>query len=115
MRSPSEAELGQEVLLRLGEALAEEEGSPIYRDPEQPAAAEAARMPEGLMAFARQAVARWDRRLLAAQFCTVVEATALNPSGRPAPAERGACPETPPTARFQRRPRPAAGQPTTAP
>ena len=63
----------------------------------------------------RQAVARWDRRLLAAQFCTVVEATALNPSGRPAPAERGACPETPPTARFQRRPRPAAGQPTTAP
>jgi glycosyltransferase involved in cell wall biosynthesis len=33
-----------------------------------------------------QAVTRWDRRLLAAQFCAVVEAAASRPSSRPAPA-----------------------------
>lgn len=40
----------------------------------------------------RQAVTRWDRRLLAEQFCAVVEAAASRPSSRPSPAGGGADP-----------------------
>lgn len=37
----------------------------------------------------RQAVTRWDRRLLAAQFCTVVEQAARSPAPRGAPGRLG--------------------------
>ncbi|HCL85403.1 MAG TPA: cupin [Comamonadaceae bacterium] len=57
-RSPSRAGLAHEVLLRMADAAADEEGGPIYRDPQQPAVATPGAIPQELQAFARQAVER---------------------------------------------------------
>ena len=57
-RSPDRAGLAHEVLVRLADAAAQEEGSAIYRDPSQPATETPGAIPEGLQAFARQAVER---------------------------------------------------------
>ncbi|WP_313081402.1 JmjC domain-containing protein [Pulveribacter sp.] len=57
-RSPSRAGLAHEVLLRMADAAADEEGGPIYRDPQQPAVATPGAIPQELQVFARQAVQR---------------------------------------------------------
>ena len=55
-RSPDRASLAHEVLLRMADAAADEEGSPLYRDPKQPAVTTPGAIPDELQAFARQAV-----------------------------------------------------------
>lgn len=57
-RSPGRAGLAHEVLLRMADAAADEEGGPIYRDPQQPAVATPGAIPQELQTFARQAVER---------------------------------------------------------
>ncbi|AVP58517.1 cupin domain-containing protein [Pulveribacter suum] len=57
-RSPERAGLAHEVLLRMADAAADEEGGPLYRDPQQPAVATPGAIPAELQAFARQAVER---------------------------------------------------------
>ena len=57
-RSPNRAGLAHEVLLRMADAAAEEEDSPIYRDPQQPAVDGPGAIPAQLQAFAREAVQR---------------------------------------------------------
>ncbi len=57
-RSPDQAGLAHEVLLRLADAAADEEGSALYRDPGQLAVATPGAVPAGLQAFARDAVLR---------------------------------------------------------
>jgi len=54
-RSPNGAQLAHEVLQRMAEAAADEEGA-IYRDPRQPAVANPGAIPAELQDFARQAV-----------------------------------------------------------
>ena len=56
-RSPNGAQLAHEVLQRMAEAAADEEGA-IYRDPQQPAVAGPGAIPAGLQEFARKAVQR---------------------------------------------------------
>jgi 50S ribosomal protein L16 3-hydroxylase len=56
-RSPNGAQLAHEVLQRMAEAAADEEGA-IYRDPHQPAVAGPGAIPAGLQDFARTAVRR---------------------------------------------------------
>ncbi|RKJ99863.1 JmjC domain-containing protein [Alicycliphilus denitrificans] len=56
-RSPNGAQLAHEVLQRMAEAAADEEGA-IYRDPQQPAVAGPGGIPAGLQEFARKAVQR---------------------------------------------------------
>lgn len=65
-RSPARGELARELLLRLSEDAPEEAGDAIYRDPGQPATAHPGAIPQGLLAFARQAMAAAlrDPRLL---------------------------------------------------
>ena len=56
-RSPNGAQLAHEVLQRMAEAAADEEGA-IYRDPRQPAVAGPGAIPAELQDFARKAVER---------------------------------------------------------
>jgi 50S ribosomal protein L16 3-hydroxylase len=55
-RSPSWADLAREILPRLADAAADEDDSPIYRDPRQGAVTTSGEIPAALQAFARQAV-----------------------------------------------------------
>jgi 50S ribosomal protein L16 3-hydroxylase len=55
-RAPARSELASELLQRLADEL--EPGSPLYRDPRQPAVAEPAAVPADLVAFAAAAVQR---------------------------------------------------------
>lgn len=57
-RSPQRAQLAHEVLLRMAEALADEDETPIYRDPRQEAAAHPGAIPQALQEFAADAVRR---------------------------------------------------------
>ncbi len=57
-RAPDRAGLAHEVLLRLADAVADEEGTPRYRDPSQAAATSPGSIPPALQAFAQQAVRR---------------------------------------------------------
>ncbi len=60
-RAPSQAELASALLQRLADAVLDEaEGQParMYRDPAQPATDAPGRVPEDLLAFARQALTR---------------------------------------------------------
>jgi 50S ribosomal protein L16 3-hydroxylase len=55
-RAPARGELASELLQRLADE--REDGSPLYRDPRQPAVAEPAAVPQDLIAFATRAVQR---------------------------------------------------------
>ena len=55
-RSPAAGELAQEILQRMAEQACDEVGDALYRDPAQAAQAQCAKIPEGLVAFARQAL-----------------------------------------------------------
>ncbi len=57
-RSPDRASLAHEVLLRVADAVADEEGAPIYRDPRQCAVDAPGAIPAQLQSFAQDAVAR---------------------------------------------------------
>lgn len=57
-RSPNRADLAHEVLLRMADAAVDEEDSPIYRDPRQPAVSASGAIPQELQTFARDAVRR---------------------------------------------------------
>ncbi len=57
-RAPSRAELTQELMVRLAENAADEDGTPIYTDAGQPAIALPAAIPAGLQDFARAALSR---------------------------------------------------------
>lgn len=57
-RAPAQAELARELLQRLADAAQETLGSAIYRDPAQAAVAEPAQLPQGLVEFARDALAQ---------------------------------------------------------
>ena len=57
-RSPQRAQLAHEVLMRLAEDAADEDDTPIYRDPQQGAVAAPAALPQALADFARDAVRR---------------------------------------------------------
>ena len=72
-RSPNRAGLAHEVLLRLADAAADDEASPLYRDPRQQAVAGPGAIPADLQAFARDAVQRALARPLALE-CALGEA-----------------------------------------
>lgn len=57
-RSPSAGELGREVLQRLLDDVSADDQPALYRDPRQPAVAEAGRIPADLQRFAMDAVHR---------------------------------------------------------
>jgi len=57
-RSANRAELAQDVLVRIAEEAGDEEDSPIYRDPKQPAVTNPGAIPAQLQEFARDAVQR---------------------------------------------------------
>lgn len=57
-RSPRRAQLAHEVLARVAEVAADDEDSPLYRDPDQVAVARTGAIPAALQAFARTAVER---------------------------------------------------------
>ena len=58
-RAPARSELAQELLVRLAEDAAEDDGSPVlYRDVRQEAVAQPAAIPEGLLGFAREALSK---------------------------------------------------------
>ena len=57
-RSANRAELAREVLMRVADEAGDEEDSPIYRDPKQPAVDRPGDIPAQLQAFARDAVQR---------------------------------------------------------
>jgi len=57
-RSANRAELAQDVLVRIAEEAGDEEDSPIYRDPKQPAVTNPGAIPVQLQEFARDAVQR---------------------------------------------------------
>jgi len=57
-RSANRAELAQDVLVRIAEEAGDEEDSPIYRDPKQPAVTNPGAIPAQLQEFARDAVHR---------------------------------------------------------
>ncbi|MFM6992102.1 MAG: JmjC domain-containing protein [Rhodoferax sp.] len=54
-RSPAAGELAQEILQRLAEQACDEAGDTLYRDPDQSAQEDCARIPAGLARFAREA------------------------------------------------------------
>jgi 50S ribosomal protein L16 3-hydroxylase len=56
-RSPSRGELAAELLQRLADDAQEQAGAGLYRDPRQPAVAGCGAIPEGLVEFARGALA----------------------------------------------------------
>ena len=60
-RSPQAGELARELLQGLAEEAAELVGDAVYRDPQQPAVAQAARIPAELQDFAQQALAQAQR------------------------------------------------------
>lgn len=57
-RSPSQGELAQEILQRIAEQAADEAGNILYRDGDQKAVADSARVPPGMLEFSRNAVER---------------------------------------------------------
>lgn len=57
-RSPSRADVAQNVLVRLADEAADDEDTPIYRDPRQEAVAQPGAIPAALQEFARDAVRR---------------------------------------------------------
>ncbi len=57
-RAPAADTLARELLLRLADAAAEEQGARLYADPRQPATATPAALPDDLLAFARHALQR---------------------------------------------------------
>jgi 50S ribosomal protein L16 3-hydroxylase len=57
-RSPSQGELAQEILQRIAEQAADEAGSVLYRDGDQQAVEDSARVPPGMLEFSRKAVER---------------------------------------------------------
>ncbi len=57
-RSPSRADVAQNVLLRLADEAGDEEDTPIYRDPRQEAVAQPGAIPAALQDFVRDAVQR---------------------------------------------------------
>ncbi|MFZ3220961.1 MAG: cupin domain-containing protein, partial [Rhodoferax sp.] len=64
-RSPSRGELAGELLQRLADDAMEQAGAGLYRDPRQPAVAGCGAIPEGLVEFARGALADALRDTLA--------------------------------------------------
>ena len=66
-RSPAAGELAQEILQRMAEQACDEVGDALYRDPAQAAQAQCAKIPEGLVTFARQALDKSLRDPLALQ------------------------------------------------
>lgn len=66
-RSPQSGELAREILLGLADEASECAGDGVYRDPKQPAVAQPAAVPQALLDFAREALARaqQDPHLLA--------------------------------------------------
>ena len=60
-RSPQAGELARELLQGLADEAAELAGDAVYRDPQQPAVAQAAQIPAELQDFARQALAQVQR------------------------------------------------------
>jgi len=56
-RSPVKGEMARELLQCLAEQAEEDVGNSIYRDPKQPAVSAAAEIPQGLLAFAQDALA----------------------------------------------------------
>lgn len=64
-RSPSRGELAGELLQRLAEDAADAVGDALYRDPKQPASAHSGAIPDEMLEFARDAVARALRDPLA--------------------------------------------------
>jgi 50S ribosomal protein L16 3-hydroxylase len=66
-RSPQSGELAREILLGLADEASERAGDGVYRDPRQPAVAQPAAVPQALLDFAREALARaqQDPHLLA--------------------------------------------------
>ncbi len=57
-RQPARGELAREMLSRIAEEVAEELGDAPYRDPRQPAVAHPGQVPQAMLDFARDAVAR---------------------------------------------------------
>jgi 50S ribosomal protein L16 3-hydroxylase len=57
-RSPSKGELAQEILQRIAEQSAEEVGSALYRDRDQEAVVDCARVPPRMLDFSRHSVER---------------------------------------------------------
>lgn len=57
-RSANRAELAQDVLVRMADEAGDEDDSPIYRDPKQPAVSNPGAIPAQLQEFARDAVQR---------------------------------------------------------
>lgn len=57
-RSPARAELAQELLMRFADDAADDDRPQMYRDPAQEAVAQPGAIPEGLQAFAREALTR---------------------------------------------------------
>ncbi len=64
-RSPAAGELAQEILQRMAEQACDEAGDTLYRDPAQAAQTQCAKIPEGLVAFAREALEKSLRDPLA--------------------------------------------------
>lgn len=64
-RSPSRGELAGELLQRLAEDAGDVVGEALYRDPKQPASAHSGAIPDEMLEFARDAVARALRDPLA--------------------------------------------------
>ncbi len=64
-RSPAAGELAQEILQRMAEQACDEAGDTLYRDPAQAAQTHCAKIPEGLVAFAREALEKSLRDPLA--------------------------------------------------
>ena len=64
-RSPAAGELAQEILQRLAEQACDEVGDQLYRDPNQVAQEQCARIPAGMVAFAREALEKSLRDPLA--------------------------------------------------
>ncbi len=55
-RAPSKGEIARELLLRLADSTDESDDPTLYRDRDQPAVTDSARLPEGLEAFAKDAL-----------------------------------------------------------
>ena len=64
-RSPAAGELAQEILQRLAEQACDEVGDQLYRDPNQVAQEQCARIPAGMVEFAREALEKSLRDPLA--------------------------------------------------
>ncbi len=93
-RAPGREALGREVLQRMLDAAEDIEQDQLYKDRQQPAAAEPARVPEGLLAFAGEAAERLLRepKALACALGELLSEPKPNvwfESGEPLPAGRG--------------------------